>query len=174
MHTRSVTLGIVSLLLISCAGVSPAALRPSSTQKTIHLSSPIEYRKYYGLVGNLFVYTLAEGDYYSKYEDRSGTYFEGTGQCFQIRIVSDALTKKGEEQPEPHSYRCGVHIPVEPKSPPRIYFYRDPEISNAIMSATKSEGTLIAAFDAAELKNLHFYQDQPPPEVLRSALKKGG
>jgi K+-transporting ATPase A subunit len=30
---------------------------------------------------------------------------------------------------------------------------------------------LVRAFDAAELKNLHFYQDQPKPGQIKSALQ---
>jgi hypothetical protein len=180
------------LVLVGCAGVNPEGLRPVSGAAPIVLRAPIQYDEYYRIAGNRFHYTIAPGAYPAKYEDTQGIYHEGPGLCFTIRIESDSIAKEGKTQPTPHSYRCGIYLPRSASAEPKLYFYRDPEVSRQVFSGsaslaptapggvprTPTEGVggaigmgVVQALDAAELKNLHFYQDQPKPGQIRSALR---
>lgn len=178
--------------LSSCAGVPPSSLRPVTADKSIVLGRSVDYDEYYSLAGVRFFLTINAGRYAAKYEDASGTYFEGPGECFTIRFENDSLKKEGKAHPAPHSYRCGIHVPVGAGGEPRLYFYRDPEESKAIFGGTQvqvvdAKGvpsaspaaavggaigmSLVEALDAAELKNLHFYRDQPKPGQIRKAME---
>ena len=159
----------VVFLLSGCAGVDPASLRPAQSSRSISLNAPYRYEEYYSLAGNRMIYSLAVGQYVARYEDDHGTYFEGPGKCFEIQVISDSLTQKGLPQYKPHSYRCGVYVPQRTDLMPKVYFYRDAEVSAAVFSDDKAP--VISAIDAAELKNLHFYQDQPKDDSLKRALQ---
>ena len=181
-----------ALLLASCAGVDPSRLKPVTASSSITVKSAVIYSEYYSLAGNRFLYTIDAGTYAARYEDGTGVYYEGPGNCFTIQIESDSLKKDGKPQPAPHSYRCGLFFPSQTSSEPKLYFYRDPALSAAVFdkttvqvvdskgvpmtTPTAAAGTavgmgLVRAFDAAELKNLHFYQDQPKPGQIKSALQ---
>ena len=180
------------LVLAGCAGVNPESLRPVVTGRSIVVGAPIQYQEYYRIAGNRFHYTIAEGTYVPKYEDAHGTYYEGQDLCFSIQIEADSAAREGKPQPVPHSYRCGIYLPAMASAEPKLYFYPDPEISRQIFAGstavapgapggvpgtpTAGAGGAIAlgfaqAMDAAELKNLHFYQDQPKPGQIRAALR---
>jgi hypothetical protein len=186
------TLALSSLLLVSCAGVDPTRLKPVTTDASITLRSAVTYSEYYSLAGNRFHYTIDAGGYTAKYTDNVGVYYDGPGNCFTIKIESDNLTKDGKPQPAPHSYRCGIFVPTQTSSEAKLYFYRDPAVSAAILNNTTvqvvdSKGVpvitpaagagaglgmgLVRALDAAELKNLHFFQDQPKSGQIKAALQ---
>jgi hypothetical protein len=180
------------VLISACAGVAPSDLKAVSVDKSIALVSPVQYDEYYSIAGNRFFYTINSGKYAAKYEDAIGTYYEGPGSCFTIRIESDSLRKDKRPQPTPMSYRCGIFMPIATSAEPKLYFYRDAAVSQQVFNNTQvqvvdakgvpsaSPGAaagaglgmgIVAALDAAELKNLHFYQDQPKPGQIRKAMQ---
>lgn len=180
------------LFLAACAGVAPTVLQPVTVDRAVSLAAPVQYDEYYRMAGNRFHYTIAAGRYVARYQDAGGVYFEGPAQCFSIRIASDRLAKDGKPQPAPHSYRCGLYLPQQDGAEPKVYFYRDPAIAAELaggvtVQAVDAKGApatapaaavgaaagagLARAFDAAELKNLHFNTDQPKPGQLRAALR---
>lgn len=183
----------IAIILAGCAGVSPSDLKPVAGDKAIMLVAPVQYDEIHSFAGNHMYYTIDAGKYSAKYEDSKGTYFEGPGSCFTIRIELDSLKKDGKSQPTPMAYRCGIFMPALAAAEPKLYFYHDAGVSKEIfensklvardadgrlstspdrvMSGTNVGASIAAAFDAAELKNLHFYQEQPKPGQIRQALQ---
>lgn len=191
MKTAIVLTSLVALLA-ACAGVAPSDLKSASVEKSILLTSAVEYDQYHSLAGNHMFHTIQAGRYTAKYEDARGLYYEGAGQCFSIRVELDSLKKEGKPQPAAKGYRCGIFMPSAATEEPKLYFYRDPEVSrqifnNTTVQAVDSKGApsaspgatigtglgvgIAAAWDAAELKNLHFYDEQPKPGQIRQALQ---
>jgi hypothetical protein len=191
MRTLAFTISLVAFLS-ACAGVAPSDLKPVSVDKSMALASPVQYEEYYSIAGNRLFYTISSGKYAAKYEDAKGIYYEGPPNCFTIRVESDSLRKDGKPQPAPMSYRCGIFMPVASSAEPKLYFYRDAAVSQAVFSNSQAQmvdakgapitspaagagaGTgmgIVSALDAAELKNLHFYQDQPKPGQIRRAMQ---
>jgi hypothetical protein len=178
--------------LCACAGISPSDLKPVLVDSSMALESPVQYDEYYSIAGNRFFYTISPGRYAAKYEDANGIFHEGPPNCFTIRIESDSLKKEGKAQPAPTSYRCGIFMPTASTTEPKLYFYREAARSEAVFSGSRiqlvdGKGAPVAspaagigagigmgivrALDAAELKNIHFYPDQPRPGQLRNALR---
>lgn len=191
MKTPALTLSIAACLS-ACAGISPSDLKPVSVDRSMALESPVQYEEYYSIAGNRLFYTISPGRYAAKYEDANGIYYEGPPNCFTIRIESDSLKKDGRVQPAPTNYRCGIFMPVASTAEPKLYFYRDAALSEAVFSGSHvqlvdGKGAplvspaagagagigmgIVRALDAAELKNIHFYPDQPKPGQLISALR---
>jgi hypothetical protein len=173
-------------------GVAPSNLKAVSVDKSIALVSPVHYDEYYSMAGNRFFYTISSGKYVAKYEDAGGVYYEGSSNCFTIRIESDSFKKDGKPQPTPMSYRCGIFMPAAASAEPKLYFYRDAGVSQAVFGNTQAQVVdakgapstspgaavgagvgmgIVGALDAAELNNLHFYQDQPKPGQIRKAMQ---
>jgi hypothetical protein len=184
----STTTLIGAALVSGCAGVSPGALTPVTDGRVVTIRSPVQYSEYYRIAGNRFLYTISAGQYIAKYKDAEGTYFEGPSGCFTVQVEPD-----GKPPFAPHSYRCGLYIPTNVSTDPKLYFYKDPAVSQAILGGTTvqvvdrkgqpvySAPTAVGAalgmgvvqtLDAAELKNLHFHQDQPKPGQLRQSLQQ--
>ena len=191
MKTLSFLAPIVALIS-ACAGVAPSDLKAVSVDKSMVLVSPVQYDEYYSMAGNRFFYTINSGKYAAKYEGANGVYYEGPGSCFTIRIESDSLKKDGKPQPTPMSYRCGIFMPSAASAEPKLYFYRDAAVSQAVFNNTQAQVVdakgapstspgaatgaalgmgVVGALDAAELKNLHFYQDQPKSGQIRRAMQ---
>ena len=183
---RALATLFLSVLISACAGVSPTSLKPVLDDRSLELKT-VQYDEYYKISGNRFRYTIAAGRYVARFQDASGLYFEGPGECFAIAVQSD-----GKVPYLPQNYRCGIFVPYNSAAEPKLYFYRDPAVSAAVFGGKKVEVVdekgvpssspgaqtggaigfgLVKAFDAAELKNLHFYQDQPKPGQLRSAMQ---
>jgi hypothetical protein len=182
----------LTLLISACAGVAPDSLKAVAGDKSIVLANPVQYDEEYSMAGNHFFYTISAGKYAAKYEDAKGTYYEGAAPCFTIRIEMASLKKDGKAQPTPMIYRCGIFMPGLATAEPKLYFYKDAGVSKEIfenskwvardangkpatgaaaLSSTNVGASIAAVFDAAELKNLHFYQDQPKAGQLRQAVQ---
>jgi hypothetical protein len=175
------------VVLTGCAGVSPSTLTPVADGRVATLESPVQYSEYYRISGNRFHYVVNAGQYVERFRDAEGTYFEGPGKCFSVQAEPE-----GRPPFPAHAYRCGVYVPTNAASEPKLYFYRDPATSAAVLGNTRAQVVdsrgqpvqtptaavgaaggmgIVRALDAAELKNLHFYQDQPKPGQLRQSLR---
>jgi hypothetical protein len=185
MKAKTSTL-LLTALLAACAGISPESLKPVAEGQSIELKT-VQYQESYKLTDNRATYTIDGGRYVAKLQDPSGLFFEGPGKCFTVQIQPN-----GQAPLPAHSYRCGVYVPHNASAEPKLYFYRDPAVSAAIFDGAKVEvlnekglpatsprasvgGALglgvVRAFDEAELKNLHFFQEQPKPGLIRRAIQ---
>ena len=180
---------LTALLLASCAGVDPSRLKPVSAGGSIALNSPVNYSEYYSVWGNRFDYTIEPGTYFAKYEDGTGTYYEGPGKCLSIQLESDSMKREGKPKVPMQSVLCGLYIPNQASSEPKLYFYVDSALPAAnpdklpiqgigvpITTPITGVGTgiglaLVSAFAAAEQKNLHFHKDQPKFGQIKPALQ---
>ena len=182
-------LALAALLLASCAGVDPSRLKPVSAGSSIELKSAVNYSAYYSFLGNRFDYTIEPGTYAARYEDGTGTYYEGLGKCLSIQLESDSMKRDGKPKASMQSLLCGLYIPNQASSEPKLYFYANsplPAVSSnnmpiqgvgvPITTPITGVGTgiglaLVGVFAAAEQKNLHFHQDQPKSGQIRRALQ---
>ena len=146
--------------MAACAGVDPSSLKKTSSTSYVTIPTPVKYSESF-VAGNQH-YTLKAGKYKSLFTDGTGIYFEGDGKCFNIKYENNL--------PE-ENLRCGVYVVAGGAEEPKIYFYRDPEMSAKVFKDANAEGTLIHAFDQAELDNLHFFPYQPGPGILKQAIK---
>jgi hypothetical protein len=178
---------IVIGLLAGCAGVTPSSLTPVADGRVATVESPVQYTEQYRISGARFHYIVNAGQYVERFRDADGAYFEGPGRCFSIQSAPE-----GRPPFPAQTYRCGVYVPSNAASEPKLYFYRDPATSEAVLGNTNVQVVdgrgepvqtptaavgaaagmgIVRALDAAELKNRHFYQDQPKPGQLRQALR---
>ena len=176
----------ISALLCSCAGINPNSLMLVTNDKSIELFQ-IQYEESYKISDNRVMYKIEGGRYTAKLQDSSGLFYEGPGKCLAVQIYPNSQAPL-----PPHSYRCLIYVPNEPSEDPKLYFYRDPEVSAAIfdnteiqvMDAKGAPSTSVAAsvggaigfalvrgLDAAELKNIHLFFEQPKPSQLKNSIQ---
>ena len=179
------------LLIAGCSGVDPGGLRLAEGSRSVSLSAPYVYDEYYRVAGTTMVHTLAPGKYVARFEDDSGTYYDGPDQCFVItaRFDTPEIAARNKAY-EPKALRCGIYVPVKPDEMPKVYYYQadaavpsDPQASTVKPPVGAERGTarqqrvgsaagnaVVAAIIEAERKNLHFNRDQPKDDSLKRAL----
>ncbi len=141
--------------LASCAGVDPKNLQPAPEGKPIALQNNFIYSVFNGR----FEYTLSTGTYTPKYKSKSGTYYEGSGNCLTENVVGAVNGI--------HSFKCGIYIADKSADKPQVYFYMDPELSK--VDPLKS-GVLIAKLNEIDVSHLHIHSYQPDPAELYKVL----
>lgn len=149
--------------IAGCAGIDPSQLQRTNSADYVVVEKPVKFSE--SFIAGIQHYTIRAGKYKSRYTDGAGTYYQGEGKCFTISYEY--------KNPVPEeNLRCGVYIPYTDEAEPKLYFYRDPEKSAQVFRNANASGTLIHAFEKAELDNLHFFRYQPAPGTLARVIKR--
>jgi hypothetical protein len=192
---KALWLTVAAVLLASCGsmGINPQSLKPASTKQTLVMKDALYWEKGpFPVSGNGFRYTLLPGTYAPKYEDATGTYFEGRGRCLQSQLLVSQGSKT--ESIQPFLYRCGIFVATgAAEQRIQIYFYplsdvpksqaargaSDTLVESAISTSSTplqtSVGTVIGVGVANAIvesgrEDLGFFDHQPTGDALRSAI----
>jgi hypothetical protein len=150
----------LATLVAACAGVDTKRLTPFTSDKQIKIDNDFAYSKTFGT--SHFAYTLKSGTYFPKFRSSSGVYYEGEGRCLLEKVSIGSAQKGTLKEYDPHSFRCGIFL----SNVPRVYFYRDEELSKTSADA----GPIIGALNKAEMDNIHIHPYQPEPGELQKML----
>ena len=184
----------LSTLVAGCAGVNPSELQAVVKPSQIEVTSPLTYSEMAGAFSGRakMEYTLSSGVYTSRFQDPSGTYFEGAGKCLRLQGFTADDAGNYTKLAVTNIFRCGFFVPHAVSGVPRIYFYRNPPedpsglgtpfkppatdhpfvASSALGGAAQGAALgLVGALDEAERKNMQFPGIQPAPGAMARAIR---
>ena len=166
LHLAVVLFAIIISGCASLTGIDPSMLDKSTKKNHVEIEKSYFWEERFNISSMSHHITLKEGIYNAYLDDKNGTYYEGEGQCLELKFVYDDESKA----PLTYNYRCGVYVPNNNKMRAKVYYYIDPEESKRVMDAT-NPGALIRALDKAEWDNLKHLMYQPDEQGLKSAIK---